>query len=333
MNAAVRLLVCLALLSFVPAYGQDQSADKTRDESPESLSAVVRVKARILPNARSAETLGTQREGNGVLIRDNYVLTIGYLVIEAEGIEVIAGDGRAVPATLAGYDHASGFGLLRLIAPIDAKPIPLGDARDLAERAPVMVASYGGREGVSLAYVVSRRPFTGSWEYLVDGAIFTSPPTFTWAGSALISREGKLVGIGSLLVRDTVEPGTPLPGNMFIPIDLIKPILGDLIANGRAGGAARPWLGLATEELQGRLFVTRVSPDSPADKAGIKRGDIVIAVGAESVKTHEELYRRMWGLGAAGADVPLKLLQGADVREVRVHSIDRFEYFRAKPVY
>jgi S1-C subfamily serine protease len=134
-------------------------------------------------------------------------------------------------------------------------------------------------------------------------------------------------------VRDTVEPGTAQPGNMFIPIDLIKPILGDLIAKGRADGASRPWLGLATEEVQGRLFVTRVSPDSPADKAGIKRGDIVMGVGAEPVKTHEELYRKMWGRGAAGADVPLKLLQGSDVRDVNVRSIDRAEYFRAKPMY
>ena len=209
----------------------------------------------------------------------------------------------------------------------------MGLSSSLAVREPVMVLPFGGRAAATPTYVVAKRQFAGSWEYLLDEAIFTSPPTLSWAGAALVGRDGRLVGIGSLLVRDTVERGTPLPGNMFIPIDLVKPILQDLVLKGRAAGDGRPWLGLATEEVQGRLFVTRVSPDSPADKAGIKRGDIVVGVGAAAVKTHEELYRKIWGMGAAGTDVALKLLQGVDVREVRVRSIDRAEYFRAKPVF
>ena len=182
MHIALRLLALALALPMASLHAQD----KPKDGAAETLSAVVRVKARVLPNARSAEALGMVREGNGVLIRENFVLTIGYLVIEAEGIEVIAGDGKAVPATLAGYDHSSGFGLLRLVAPIDARPLPLGDPKDLAERDPVMVATYGGREGLSLAYVVSRRPFSGSWEYMLDSAIFTYPPVTNWSGAALI---------------------------------------------------------------------------------------------------------------------------------------------------
>jgi S1-C subfamily serine protease len=303
-------------------------------ETDQMLGAVVRVRSKALEDARSNSSLGRAREGTGVVIDDaGHILTVGYIVIEAEAIEVTTAGNRTVPATLVGYDHASGFGLLRAQTSLGVQPIALGQSAALAVREPVMVLPYGGRETATPAYVVARRKFAGSWEYLLDDAIFTSPPTLAWAGAALVGRDGKLLGIGSLLVRDSVVPGTPLPGNMFIPIDLLKPILADLIAQGHAGGAPRPWLGLATEELQGRLFVTRVSPDSPADKAGIKRGDIVMGVGAESVRTHEELYRRMWGVGAAGADVPLKLLQGAEVKEVTVHSMDRAEYFRAKPIY
>lgn len=311
-----------------------QAQQRSEQETDQMLGAVVKVRSKALEDARSNVSLGRSREGTGVVIDDQgHILTVGYIVIEAEAIEVTTGDDKTVPATLVGYDHASGFGLLRAQAPMGVKPIALGQSAGLAVREPVMILPYGGREAASLAYVVAKRQFTGSWEYLLDDAIFTSPPTFSWAGAALVSRDGKLVGIGSLLVRDSVAPGTPLPGNMFIPIDLVKPILTDLIAKGRAAGAARPWLGLATEELQGRLFVTRVSPDGPADKAGIKRGDIVVGVGTDAVKTHEALYRKLWAVGAAGADVPLKLLQGAEVREVKVHSIDRFEYFRAKPIY
>ncbi len=322
----------LALIGALGLATTASSADAP--DAAQMLGAVVKVHSKSIEDARSNATLGRTREGTGVVIDDKgHVLTVGYIVIESEAIEITTAGGKTVPATLVGYDHASGFGLLRAQVAMGVKPIALGQSAALAVSEPVMVLPYGGRDAALIAQVVAKRKFSGSWEYLLDEAIFTSPPTLAWAGAALVGRDGRLLGIGSLLVRDTVEAGTPLPGNMFIPIDLVKPILADLIANGRAAGAARPWLGLATEEVQGRLFVTRVSPDSPADKAGIRPGDIVVAVGADTVKTHEDLYKKMWGIGAAGADVPLKLLQGADVREVRVHSIDRFEYFRAKPVY
>ncbi len=301
-------------------------------QAEELLGSVVRVKARALPDARSNATLGPLREGSGVIIDDRgHILTIGYLVIEADAIEVTTAAGKTSPATLAAYDHATGFGLLHAVLPLGAKPIDLGISAELTLREPVMVAPHGGRESVNLAYVVSKRQFAGSWEYLLDSAIFVSPPTLPWSGSALISRDGRLVGIGSLLVRDSEEAGTPLPGNMFVPIDLLKPILADLIDTGRVSGPARPWLGMSTEELQGRLFVTRVSPEAPADKAGVRRGDIVVGVGADAVATHGELYRKLWSLGPAGTEVPLKVLQGVSVKEIKVRSIDRTEYLRAKP--
>ena len=326
MIAAVRVLLCGIALIATPVHADD----KAKEDAAETLSAIVRVKARILPNARSAETLGTSREGSGVLIRDNLVLTIGYLIIEAEGIEVVSGEGKSVPATLAGYDHASGFGLLKLVVPIEGKPLPLGDPRALTERDPVMVAAYGGREGVSLAYVVSRRQFSGSWEYMLDSAIFTYPPVMNWSGAALIGAKGDLLGIGSLMVADAMSPGTQSPGNMFVPVDLLKPILNDLVEKGRAG-PVRPWLGMSTEELRGRLFVSRVSPEGPAARAGLQRGDILVGVGGEEVSSLAEFYKKIWSRGQAGVEVPLRVLQGTQMKDVNVRSIDRLDYFRAKP--
>ena len=312
---------------------QQTQADLER-EAEEMLGAVVRVRIKAIPNARSNTTLGPSREGTGVVIDERgHIVTIGYIVIEADSIEITTRDERTVPATLIGYDHASGLGLLRSGTPLGVKPMPMGQAADLATREPVMILPAGGREAANLAYVVSKRKFAASWEYLLDTAIFTAPPTLQWAGAALVSREGKLVGIGSLYVRETQERGSEIPGNMFVPIDMLKPILADLIEKGRRSGPARPWLGLATEELHGHLLVTRVSPEGPADKAGVRNGDIVVGVGADAVKSHEELYRRVWGLGAAGVEVPLKILQGVDLRELRVRSIDRFQYFREKPIY
>jgi len=329
LGRAARLGLSLLLAAVAAAHAQDR-----KPAAPEEgITAVVRLKATVLPDARTAPILGTERTGSGVLVRDDYVLTIGYLVIEADTIEITASSGRSVPATLAAYDHASGFGLVKLAAPLDARPIPLGDAAALGERQPALVISYGGEGAAQVVTVVSRRMFTGSWEYLLDSAIFTYPPIDHWSGAALIGRRGELLGIGSLIVADAVAPGTPSPGNMFVPIDLLKPILDDLIARGRARGPVRPWLGINTEEARGRLFVARVSADGPAQRAGLRRGDVVLAVGGEAVASQADFYRKVWARGAAGTEIPLKVLQGSDVQEVKLRSIDRLEWFRKKRVY
>jgi serine protease Do len=324
-----KLIAILALIC-APALAQDKSAAEKPDET---LTAVVGVSAKIQANARSAESLGRSRTGTGVLVRQGYVLTIGYLVIEAEAIQVTGADGRTVPATVAGYDHASGFGLLKLVGPLSGRPLPLGDAAKIGEREPAMVATASARDAPSLVYVVSRRPFSGNWEYQLDSAIYTYPPVMDWSGAPLIGQTGELLGIGSLIVPDAGGPGTQSPGNMFVPVDLLKPILDDLIAKGRRNGPARPWLGVSADEVRGRLFVGRVSPEGPAERAGLKSGDIVLAVGNDEVTTLAEFYQRIWGRGAAGADVPLKVLQGARVRDVTVRSIDRVEYFRPSKTY
>jgi S1-C subfamily serine protease len=267
-----------------------------------------------------------------VLVREGFVATIGYLVIESESIEVTGADGKSVPATLVGYDHASGFGLLKLLAPLAGKPLPIGDSGAAAERDTALVAGHG-TDNVGLVQVVSRRPFTGSWEYLLDAAIFTAPPVMDWSGAALISAKGELLGLGSLIVADAEGSGTRSPGNMFVPADLLKSILDDLIARGKAAGPVRPWMGVNAEELHGRLFVTRVSPESPADKAGLKNGDILLGVGSDEVATLAAFYRKVWALGAAGVDVPLRVLQGTQLKDVTLRSIDRTDYFRGRPLY
>jgi len=304
-----------------------------QDKAEDTLAAVIGVQAKIQSNARSAETLGTQRRGTGVLIRDDYVLTIGYLVTEAEAIYLTGADGRTVPATIAAYDHASGFALLRVVGSLNAKPLALGDSSALSEREPGLVIPAAAREAPTLVHVVSRRPFSGSWEYMLDAAIFTYPPVADWSGAPLIGANGELLGIGSLIVPDAGAPGTQSPGNMFVPVDLLKPILADLIADGRRRGPARPWLGVNADEFRGHLFVSRVSPEGPADRAGLRAGDIVVAVNGEHVSTLAEFYRRIWGRGGAGVEVPIRVLQGAQLREVSVRSIDRVDYFRASKTY
>lgn len=323
------LAVAFAAAAETPSAAQDKSIDAEK-----FFAAIVKVQARALPDARSAATLGPEREGTGIVIgKDGLILTIGYLIIEADQVAVVDDRGRTLPATVVGYDHASGLALLRSIVPLDASPLPLGDSAKLAENDPVLIVNHGGRDDATLAYVVSRRAFTGNWEYLLDKAIFTSPPTLNWSGAALIGKDGSLLGVGSLILRDATEADPHLPGNMFVPVDLLKPILPELVKSGHGPGPARPWLGVAADEVQGRLLVTRVSPDGPAERAGLHVGDIILAVGGSAVHSQAEFYRTLWGRGNAGSEIPLRILQDSDVREVSVHSIDRLDYFRQKPSY
>ena len=317
-----------------PRAGAGNENAMSDKDAENAISAVVRVKVKAISDARTNANLGSAREGSGVVIDDKgHIVTIGYIVIEADSIEVTTQEGRTLPAVVVGYDHATGFGLLRATAPLKVKPLALGESETLQVSDPVMILSAGGRETASIAYVVARRPFAGSWEYLLDNAIFTSPPTLQWAGAALVNRSGKLVGVGSLLVRDAAERGSPLPGNMFVPVDILKPILSDLKRNGRRAGTPRPWIGLATESVQGRLFVTRVSEDGPADRAGIHVGDILLGIGPDVVRSHADLYKKMWAIGPAGAEVPLRVLQDVKIVNLKVRSIDRVKYFKQRPTY
>ena len=327
------------LFAALLASGAVSAADPPRSETPSIdpeafFAAIVTVQARALPDARSAATLGTEREGTGVVIgKGGLILTIGYLIVEADNVNIVDDQGHVRPARVVGYDHSTGLGLIQPIAPFDVSPLKLGDSGKLAESDPVLIVNHGGGDEATRAVVVSRRAFTGSWEYLLDRAIFTSPPAPNWSGAALIGTDGSLLGVGSLIVRDASEGNPHLPGNMFVPIDALKPILSDLIKTGRRAGPARPWLGVSTDEIQGRLVVDRVSPEGPADRAGVQSGDIILAVGAEGVRSQAEFYRKVWGRGAAGSEIPLRVLQGIDIREIKIRSIDRMDYFRQKPTY
>jgi S1-C subfamily serine protease len=296
----------------------------------DSLS-VVKVKSKAVINARTNRSLGPQREGTGVVIdSDGLVLTIGYLIVEAETVELSTTDGRSFPATIVGYDYATGFGLLKALRPLPVKPVQFGQSASIGEREMVLIVGF---DGVAPAYVVSRRPFVGYWEYLLDEAIYTAPATVNWSGAALLNREGRLLGIGSLVVGDAMGSRTQVPGNMFVPIDLLKPMLGDLIATGRSSGKPRPWLGINTQEVQGNVIVTRISPESPAEEASLRTGDIIVGLGGNVIKGQADFYNRLWSHGAAGVDIPLDVLRGGRVENLTVKSIDREQYFRPKPTY
>jgi serine protease Do len=297
----------------------------------ELVSSVVRIKTFINPDGQTVQSLGREREGSGIVIdEEGLVLTIGYLMVEAHAAEIVTNAGRTVPATIVGYDHETGFGILRAIQPLKLKPLSFGRSADVKVNDPVVIASHGGPNMVSPARVAAKREFAGSWEYLLDEAIFTAPPHPAWSGAALISREGKLLGVGSLIVGDAAGTGSATPGNMFVPIERLPPILGDLIADGRVAGPGHPWLGVAADDVRGRLVVGRVTPGGPAEKAGIRKGDEIVGVGGELPRSLADFYRKIWATGTAGATVPLDIEQDGAKRRIDVQSINRLDHLKLK---
>jgi S1-C subfamily serine protease len=334
-TVGVLLVVSLCVPSSLAARDQPspdppavplQSGKRTVD----ALS-VVRLRSKAVADARSNLTLGPKREGTGVVIdADGLVLTIGYLILEAETVELSTADGTAFPATVVGYDSATGFGLLRSLKPLPIRPIQMGQSATIASREPVLIVGF---DGVAPAVVVSRRQFVGYWEYLLDEAIYTAPATVNWSGAALLNREGKLLGIGSLSVNDALGPDSQLPGNLFVPIDLLKPLLRDLVTRGKSSAPARPWLGVQTQELHGNVIVTRVSPESPAAAAAMRPGDVIVSLGGQVLKGQADFYTRLWGRGEAGVEVPLEVLRDGRIQSVTIKSIDRERYYRAKRTF
>jgi len=324
-----RSLMSAIVTLFLIAIGTGYAADQTAEEI---LKAIVKVRAVIHDDAVTAQSLGTEREGNGVLIDSaGHILTIGYLILESKIIEVTGPDGRVMNATFIGYDYDTGFGLLRVKTALDITPIKLGSSSKLKTGDPALVADHQGSDSVLGVRIAARQEFTGYWEYLLENAIYTIPPFQNYGGAALIGSDGYLLGIGSIFTQINVPGLGPLPANMFVPIDLLKPILNDLKSAGRSRNPPKPWLGMHTDESHGRVFLIRIHPGGPAQKANLQVGDLILKVNNQSVEGQADFFRKVWALGTAGVKVPLSILRGTRTQDITLQSADRYQFMKRGP--
>jgi serine protease Do len=294
-------------------------------------AAVVGLRAVAVDEARSASTLGRVRQGSGVVIAGgDLVLTIGYLVLEAEQVQLITDDDREVPARVIGYDVATGFGLVQALAPLRIEPAPFGVASALSADEPLMIVSGGGDGVVSIAQLVSRRPFAGYWEYHVDAALFTAPARADHSGAGLFNGRGELVGIGSLLVKDAQGPGAAQQnGNMFVPIDLLQQILPELRSRGSSQLSRRAWMGVNCVEAEGTVRVVRVNDNSPAEVAGLEPGDRIVRIDGTEVKALEVLWKTLWAGGAPEREVTLDIVRKGQAQTLKLQSVDRMKTLKS----
>jgi S1-C subfamily serine protease len=311
----------------VPLSAQPRAEDYAYDLE-RALSSVVGLHSIIPPDGFTAETLGAERAGNGVLIDDGLVLTIGYLITEAATVWLHLGDGRVVEGHALALDQETGFGLVQALGPIDLPVLPIGSSRavEIGER--VVIGGAGGRTRSLAGRIAAKQEFAGYWEYVLNEAIFTSPAHPNWGGTALISPQGELIGIGSLQLERARE-GKNEHLNMVVPIDLLPPILDDLRKFGRVNKPPRPWLGLYSTEIEDKIVAVGIAPKGPAARAELKTGDVILAVKGENVSSLAAFYRKVWSLGQAGVEVPLTLYREGVTFEVRVNSSDRQKFLKA----
>jgi S1-C subfamily serine protease len=292
-----------------------------------TLSSVVSLRATAPPDAFTAGVLGTLRIGHGAVIAEDLVLTIGYLVTEAEEVWLQTHEGRVVAGHVLGVDQATGFGLVRALERLGVPVFDIGDSRQVmvGDR---IIAGGGGLARRSVGgRLVARQEFAGYWEYVLDDALFTAPAHPMWSGAALIGPTGKLVGIGSLQMQQQTGNGRPTPMNMMVPIELLQPVLNPLLAGG-GDLPSRPWLGVLAEEISGRVVIVGANKNGPAERADLGQGDIVMAVAGEEVTSLADFYRAVWALGPPGVSVPLTLAREGDVFEVEVRSKDRRAFLK-----
>ena len=312
----------------LPANLQPKPGDYAYDLN-RALASVVGLSAQAPPDAFTAEVLGTERAGNGVLIRDDgLVLTIGYLIVEAEQVWLTTGTGRVVPGHVLAYDHVTGFGLVQAFGRLDIPALPIGDSGRAPVGERVVVAGVGGRPRSVAARIVARQEFAGYWEYVLDEAIFTAPAHPHWGGTALIGPGGDLLGIGSLQLEHATSTGDTLHLNMIVPIDLLEPILDDFLTLGRPKRPTRPWLGLYATEAENKVVIMSTATGGPAEQAGLESGDVVLAVAGRAIGNLASFFRRIWALGEAGVEVPLTIHRGGKTFEVRIPSADRARFLK-----
>ncbi len=303
-------------------------AGETAFDLDAALDAVVLLRSQIPGDAFTAPILGTERSGNGVVIReDGLVLTIGYLITEAEAIWLTTNRGAVVQGHALAYDQSSGFGLVMPLGRLGVRPLARGSAGRMDIDSPVIVIGHGGLPHSLKARIVGKREFAGYWEYVLDEALFTAPAHPQWGGAALVAGDGRLIGIGSLLVQEAVG-GKTVDGNMFVPVDLLAPILDELLANGAPARPPRAWLGLYIAEIEGRLVVGGLAPGGPAERAGLQLGDLVLEVGGEPVAGLAALFRSIWACGPAGSELTLTCLRRGARSTTRVRSADRNDFLK-----
>ncbi|HYM04493.1 MAG TPA: S1C family serine protease [Stellaceae bacterium] len=312
----------------IPLLAQPK-ADEFDFDLDRALASVVGIQAHIPEDAFTAQILGTERAGSGALIRDSgLVLTIGYLITEAESLWLSTADGRATPGHALAHDQETGFGLVQALGRLNVPAITLGRSSEVEAGDAVILAAGERRQSVG-AHVIGRQEFAGYWEYLLDDAIFTAPAHPFWGGSALIGNGGTLLGIGSLNIQQVTERGTQRDINMVVPIDTLKPVLDELLTYGKRRGPARPWLGMYSAESEGRIVVAGLAEKGPAAAAGLRVGDIVWSVRNESISGLADFYRKVWESGPAGAEIPIEILRDGRTDWVRVRSADRASFLKA----
>ncbi len=326
-------LLCFVIFLSLPSIAPAENLINQKQMLKKIFESIVNIDAKIPENARTSNTLGKYREGSGVVIDSKNILTIGYLVLEAREITIGLFNGKKIPGKLTGYDPITGFGIVSPIIPIELKPLKIGDSDKIDIDEKLYILPFPKQGPGSEVKLVSRRPFFGWWEYYLENPIYTFPTNQSWAGSALTNTKGEVLGIGSLFIRDATSPGIFSPGNMFVPVNLLKPILQDLKKYGHRKSDLKPYIGLSPIENQGKIIVSRVTIDGPSDVAGIRKNDVIISMNGNLIKSLQNFYIYLWNIGKSEALIDIIVFRDGKKINFKVRSKDRMNFYAKNKTY
>ncbi len=321
---AAAAFVLAAAWGSPPAAGPADPNQAIIDVVDRAAPAVVDL--RVVSGGPAAQILGRERRGTGVLVDGRgHILTANYVVAGAEEVTVTLPDGRQALAGLAGTDPESGLAVLRMPALPNLRHVPLGRSQDLKlGQLVVSLASQGGLRRTVGAGLVSAFPeFTGYWEYQLPRVIQTNIPTPAGgSGAPLLEAGGTIVGVMAYS-----ESEAPLV-SFGIPVEHIAGVFEELVREGRVKSRApRPWLGLYAAPARAGVGVAGVTPGGPADRADLRRGDIITQMDGKPLPSREEFFRTLW-TGKVGDVFDLTVLRADELISVKVRSRDRVEFFQ-----
>jgi len=286
------------------------------------LPATVHIEARIPETHPSTRILGSERMGSGTIIdAAGLVLTVNYVVLGAEQVKVTMIDQRAYVAEVVRTDFASGLALVR-IPEERLTALTLRHTSDVAlGEECFVVASVGeGSARIANGAISYLGPFDANWEYVLERAIMTTAMNPGLGGGPLCDPLGRVLGVVSLNLNEIGR------FSLAVPSDYYLDARDDFVDGRRPAVGARAWLGLFCYSVKEHVVIQGLLPGGPGEQAGLKAGDVILAIDGEDVGDRRSLYRRLW-THPAGDPVTLKIFRGRETKTVTVASGDVEKFF------
>ena len=290
-----------------------------------ALRATVGVHTHIPPNhVSNAIGLGTDRRGTGTVVSsDGLVLTIHYLLLGATKVIVTLPNGEQRDATIVGKDYSTGLGLLKIDGANHPHLEVVSSGNSVVGEDVFTVASLGSdKRCADNGMITYLGPFDAVWEFVLDRSICVTATSLNLGlpGGPILNRRVQVIGVSYLNFTD---PGRPILG---IPGEYYLNIRDELARHGRVSKPQRAYLGVVSYTLRDHVIIANVMPGGPGEKAGLKQGDLVLAIDGKDISERRLLYEGLRDHPIADT-IQLKVLRNNRIFLLEIPAVRAEDYF------